>query len=161
MYAASANREMRTVRRVRLVCRDDEENGDVGIEVVPGEAEDKVENQSEQKDENQSEPKDENQSEQKDERETSEHMEKDDEEDGENEGQKEECDKPPNLFGILLPPTLRAARVESIKVVEEIVPHLAEVEGQMRRVEIEVRRARKRMGKAVVGGEKGVGKEKK
>lgn len=145
MYAASANREMRTVRRVRLVCRDDEENRDVGIEVVPGEAEDKVENQSEQKDE----------------RETSEHMEKDDEEDGEHEGQKEECDKPPNLFGILLPPTLRAARVESIKVVEEIVPHLAEVEGQMRRVEIEVRRARKRMGKAVVGGEEGVGKEKK
>lgn len=146
MYAASGNREMRAERRV-TVCEDGER-----IRVVRNEDGDEEE--------------DEKQDERKEKSESSENKENDDEEDendeDEPEGEEEERkkrDKLPNLFGILLPPALRAARVESIKMVEEIVPRLAKVEGEMRTVEIEVRRARKRMAKVGAAGEKGTGKK--
>jgi ABC-type Zn2+ transport system substrate-binding protein/surface adhesin len=147
VYAASGNREMRAERRV-TVCEDGER-----IRVVRNEDGDEEE--------------DEKQDERKEKSESSENKENDDEEDeddedepeGEDEERKRNGDKLPNLFGILLPPALRAARVDSIKMVEEIVPRLAEVEGEMRAVEIEVRRARKRMAKVGAAGEKGTGKK--
>lgn len=50
---------------------------------------------------------------------------------------------PLRMFGLLTPPELRRAQAESITTVEEIVPQLVSVDGEMREVEIRIRRARK------------------
>lgn len=142
MYAASGNREMRADRRVRI-CEDGER-----IHVVRDGDEEEDEKEDERREEAESSENKEDDAENEDD---------EDEPEGQEEERKKRGDKLPNLFGILLPPALRAARVESIKMVEEIVPRLTEVEGEMRAVEIEVRRARKKMGKIEAGDEKGTG----
>ncbi|GAO19668.1 uncharacterized protein UV8b_06426 [Ustilaginoidea virens] len=55
---------------------------------------------------------------------------------------------PLRWFGILTPMPLRTARSHSARAVEDVIPRLASVDAEMRRVEIEVRRARKRQSKA-------------
>ncbi|PHH85336.1 hypothetical protein CDD83_581 [Cordyceps sp. RAO-2017] len=57
---------------------------------------------------------------------------------------------PAHWFGLFVPMALRTAQGLSIKVVEEVIPRLASVHAEMLRVEIEVRRARKRRAKATV-----------
>lgn len=59
---------------------------------------------------------------------------------------------PLRWFGILTPLPLRTAQVHSVRSVEEVIPRLASVAAEMRHVEIEVRRARKRRAKAEEGG---------
>ena len=55
---------------------------------------------------------------------------------------------PLNWFGILVPPSLRASQ-SSFKVgVADLIPVLACISKEMREVEIEVRRTRKRIRKA-------------
>lgn len=55
---------------------------------------------------------------------------------------------PLRWFGLLTPPALRLTQASAVDAVERVVPALATVEAEMRRVEIEVRRARKRRAKA-------------
>jgi hypothetical protein len=55
---------------------------------------------------------------------------------------------PLRLLPILPPPSLRAAQTESSALVRDLVPRLAQVEVEMREVEVCVRRARKRQAKA-------------
>jgi coiled-coil domain-containing protein 115 len=55
---------------------------------------------------------------------------------------------PLNWFGILVPPALRKAQGSFKSALEEIVPAMATVTVQMRQIEIEVRRTRKRILKA-------------
>jgi coiled-coil domain-containing protein 115 len=69
---------------------------------------------------------------------------------------------PIRMFGILTPQALRLAQGGAIKMVEEIVPKLVEVDIEMKEVEIKIRRARKYRAKAEAaekGGEKTVGAE--
>lgn len=54
------------------------------------------------------------------------------------------CD-PLNWFGILVPSALRRTQSSFKAVVEEIVPRIATMDREMRQVEIEVRRVRKKM----------------
>lgn len=54
------------------------------------------------------------------------------------------CD-PLNWFGILVPSALRRTQSSFKTVAEEIVPRIATVDREMRQVEIEVRRVRKKM----------------
>lgn len=54
------------------------------------------------------------------------------------------CD-PLNWFGILVPSALRRTQSSFKTAAEEIVPRIATVEREMRQVEIEVRRVRKKM----------------
>ncbi|KAK4123611.1 hypothetical protein N657DRAFT_539871, partial [Parathielavia appendiculata] len=54
---------------------------------------------------------------------------------------------PLHWFGILTPPPLRQAQGHAIKAVEDIIPRLATLSAEMARVELEVRRARKRRAK--------------
>ena len=56
---------------------------------------------------------------------------------------------PLNWFGILVPSALRTAQSRFKYVVADLVPALASISKDMREVEIEVRRARKRMKKAI------------
>jgi hypothetical protein len=55
---------------------------------------------------------------------------------------------PLRMFGILTPQALRLAQGEAIKMVEEIVPKLVQVDAEMKEVEIKIRRARKFRAKA-------------
>lgn len=54
---------------------------------------------------------------------------------------------PLNWFGILVPSVLRASQSEFEVAVMQVVPKLANVLKEMREVEIEVRRARKKLSK--------------
>lgn len=56
------------------------------------------------------------------------------------------------MFGVLTPPTLRQAQSSATELVEDIVPRLASVDAEMRELEIEIRRARKRFAKKTKGG---------
>ncbi len=56
---------------------------------------------------------------------------------------------PLHWFGILVPPALRTSQSNFKDAVANLVPALASISKEMREVEIEVRRARKRMRKAV------------
>lgn len=55
---------------------------------------------------------------------------------------------PLNWFGILVPPALRASQSSFKSAVIDTIPALASTENEMRKVEIEVRRVRKRLKKA-------------
>ena len=55
---------------------------------------------------------------------------------------------PLRMFGILTPQALRLAQGGAIKMVEEIVPKLVQVDAEMKEVEIKIRRARKFRAKA-------------
>jgi hypothetical protein len=48
------------------------------------------------------------------------------------------------MFGILVPPSLRAAQKSAISMVEDVIPQLASTDAEMRELEIQIRRARKR-----------------
>ena len=56
---------------------------------------------------------------------------------------------PLNWFGILVPPALRTSQSNFKNAVADLVPALASTSKEMGEVEIEVRRARKRITKAV------------
>ncbi|KAK2009188.1 hypothetical protein LZ32DRAFT_429207 [Colletotrichum eremochloae] len=55
---------------------------------------------------------------------------------------------PLRWFGILAPLPLRQAQTLSVQAVQDIIPQLASVDAEMKDMEIEVRRARKRRAKA-------------
>ena len=55
---------------------------------------------------------------------------------------------PLNWFGILVPPALRASQSSFKSAIIDIIPALASTTKEMKEVEIEVRRARKRLKKA-------------
>lgn len=55
---------------------------------------------------------------------------------------------PLRWFGILTPLALRQAQASAIDAVEQVIPRLVTVDAEMRAVEIEVRRARKKRAKA-------------
>ena len=55
---------------------------------------------------------------------------------------------PLNWFGILVPPALRTSQSSFKDAVANLVPALASISKEMKEVEIEVRRARKRLRKA-------------
>ena len=55
---------------------------------------------------------------------------------------------PLRMFGILTPQALRLAQGVAIKMVEEIVPKLVQLDAEMKEVEIKIRRARKFRAKA-------------
>jgi hypothetical protein len=50
---------------------------------------------------------------------------------------------PLNMFGILVPPSLRSAQASAITMVSSVIPRLASIDAEMREVEIRIRRARK------------------
>lgn len=56
---------------------------------------------------------------------------------------------PLDWFGILIPPALRTSQGNFKDAVSGLLPALASISKEMREVEIEVRRARKRLRKAV------------
>lgn len=56
---------------------------------------------------------------------------------------------PLNWFGILVPPALRTAQSNFEGAVSDLVPALASISEEMKRAEIEVRKARKKIRKAV------------
>ena len=56
---------------------------------------------------------------------------------------------PLKWFGILVSPALRTSQSKFKDVVKDLVPAIASISKEMKEVEIEVRRARKRMKKAV------------
>ena len=56
---------------------------------------------------------------------------------------------PLKWFGILVSPALKTSQSNFKDVVSDLVPALASVSKEMREVEIEVRRVRKRMKKAI------------
>lgn len=62
---------------------------------------------------------------------------------------------PLRWFGLMVPPALRQAQTRSVLAVERVIPRLASVDGRMKEVEIEVRRARKRRTKATMAAVKG------
>lgn len=62
--------------------------------------------------------------------------------------QKQGPKDPIRWFGLLTPLALRQMQVSAIDTVERVVPRLVTVDAEMRQVEIEVRRARKRRTKA-------------
>lgn len=57
---------------------------------------------------------------------------------------------PLRWFGLLTPPSLKEAQTSSVQVVEGVIPNLARVNAEMLRLEIEIRRARKKRDKATV-----------
>lgn len=57
---------------------------------------------------------------------------------------------PLRWFGILTPAPLREAQKEAVGMVEDVIPRLASLDAEMAAVELAVRRARKRRGKAEV-----------
>ncbi|KAK1983681.1 hypothetical protein LZ30DRAFT_472065 [Colletotrichum cereale] len=62
--------------------------------------------------------------------------------------QQKKSSDPLRWFGILAPLPLRQAQTLSVQAVQDIIPRLASVDAEMKDVEIEVRRARKRRAKA-------------
>ncbi|KXH66925.1 hypothetical protein CSAL01_02296 [Colletotrichum salicis] len=61
---------------------------------------------------------------------------------------KKKSNDPLRWFGILAPMPLRQAQTLSVQAVQDIVPRLVSVDAEMKDIEIEVRRARKRRAKA-------------
>jgi hypothetical protein len=61
---------------------------------------------------------------------------------------------PLRWFGILTPMPLRQAQGRAIEAVEQIIPRLVSVDAEMKALEIQVRRARKRRAKAEAAAEK-------
>lgn len=57
---------------------------------------------------------------------------------------------PIRMFGILTPQALRLAQGDAVKMVEDIIPQIVTVDGEMKEVEIKIRRARKHRAKAEV-----------
>lgn len=57
---------------------------------------------------------------------------------------------PLRWFGILTPAPLREAQKEAVKMVEDVIPRLASLDAEMAAIELAVRRARKKRGKAEV-----------
>lgn len=55
---------------------------------------------------------------------------------------------PLRMFGILVPQSLRLAQSQAVKLVEEIVPKLVNINMEMERLEIDIRRKRKHRTKA-------------
>ncbi|KAL8998856.1 MAG: hypothetical protein Q9169_002194 [Polycauliona sp. 2 TL-2023] len=64
-----------------------------------------------------------------------------------NEGSKHSTSDPLNWFGILVPPTLRASQTFFRHAVTETIPSLANLSNEMKRLEIEIRRTRKKINK--------------
>ena len=56
---------------------------------------------------------------------------------------------PLNWFGILVPPALRTSQSNFKDAVADLIPALASISKEISEVEIEIRRARKRIRKAV------------
>ena len=56
---------------------------------------------------------------------------------------------PLRWFGVLVPPALRTSQRNFRDAVADRIPALASISKEMREVEIEVRRARKRISKAI------------
>lgn len=54
---------------------------------------------------------------------------------------------PLRMFGLLVPQTIRDAQSSSITMISGVIPRLVSTDAEMRDVEIEIRRARKRMAK--------------
>lgn len=50
---------------------------------------------------------------------------------------------PLNMFGILVPQSLRSAQASAITMVEQVIPQLASLDAVMKETEISIRRARK------------------
>lgn len=69
-------------------------------------------------------------------------------EDGQEKTAKPKSRDPLRWFGILAPQPLRQAQTHSIHAVDAIIPRLATVDSEMKLVEIEIRRARKKRAKA-------------
>lgn len=61
---------------------------------------------------------------------------------------------PLRWFGLVTPMPLRLAQTQAIQLVETVIPRLASIDAEMKDVEIEVRRARKRRAKAEAGSAK-------
>ncbi|KAM0334139.1 hypothetical protein ACHAQA_001159 [Verticillium albo-atrum] len=61
---------------------------------------------------------------------------------------------PLRWFGILAPTPLRQAQAQAVRAVEEIVPQLVTVDAEMKDVEIQIRRARKKRAKAETAAQK-------
>ncbi len=55
---------------------------------------------------------------------------------------------PIRMFGILTPQSLRMAQGDAIKLVQEIVPRLLNIDAEMKQTEIQIRRAKKQRAKA-------------
>ncbi|KAJ0163326.1 hypothetical protein CTA2_3173 [Colletotrichum tanaceti] len=68
--------------------------------------------------------------------------------------QKKGSSDPLRWFGILAPLPLRQAQTLSVYVVEDVIPRLVSVDAEMKDVEIEVRRARKRRAKTEAASKK-------
>lgn len=68
---------------------------------------------------------------------------------------------PLRWFGLLTPAPLRLAQGQAVQLVEEVIPRLATVAGEMAMVEIEVRRARKKRAKAAAMRDKTKGEGEK
>jgi len=56
---------------------------------------------------------------------------------------------PIHMFGVLVAPALRQAQGSFVKVVAESIPRLVELDGEMKELEIEIRRTRKMLAKPV------------
>jgi len=56
---------------------------------------------------------------------------------------------PIHMFGVLVPQALRQAQGSFVKVVAESIPRLVELDGEMKELEIEIRRTRKILAKQV------------
>jgi len=56
---------------------------------------------------------------------------------------------PIHMFGVLVPQALRKAQGSFVKVVADSIPRLVELDGEMRKLEIEIRRTRKILAKQV------------
>ncbi|GJC95287.1 hypothetical protein CH63R_02776 [Colletotrichum higginsianum IMI 349063] len=68
--------------------------------------------------------------------------------------QKKGNSDPLRWFGILAPLPLRQAQTLSVHIVEDVIPRLVSVDAEMKDVEIEVRRARKRRAKTEAASKK-------
>ncbi|KAH7349458.1 hypothetical protein B0T11DRAFT_131291 [Plectosphaerella cucumerina] len=60
---------------------------------------------------------------------------------------------PLRWFGILAPQPLRQAQANAIHAVDTLIPRLATVDAEMKHVEIQIRRARKKRAKVAAAGE--------
>jgi hypothetical protein len=60
---------------------------------------------------------------------------------------------PLRWFGILAPQPLRQAQAHAIRAVDTLIPRLVTVDAEMKHVEIQIRRARKKRAKAAATGE--------
>ncbi|KAL2881398.1 hypothetical protein SGCOL_003348 [Colletotrichum sp. CLE4] len=70
------------------------------------------------------------------------------EKEGTKQKKKKKSNDPLRWFGILAPMALRQAQTLSVQAVQDVIPRLVSVDAEMKDIEIEVRRARKRRVKA-------------